>query len=91
MSHLATKIGARDDRQFQEAYWRTFESFFGPQNARVLKATLLAKVDHGDTGESDLDRVCYGLRQTMGWVAEAIEKKALAEARRTEGERVTPA
>ncbi len=91
MSHLATKLGVRDDRQFEEAYWRTFEAFFGPQNARVLRATLLAKVEHGDTGATDVDRVCFGLRQTMGWVAEAIEKRALADTRRTEGERVTPA
>jgi hypothetical protein len=91
MSHLATKVGAHDDRRFQEAYWHVFEAFFGPQNARVLKATLLAKVDRADTGTTEVDRVCFGLRQSMGWVAEAIEKKALAEARASEGERVTPA
>jgi hypothetical protein len=83
MSHLASKLGARDDREFQAAYWRIFEAYFGAANARVVKATLLAKVEEADTGESELDRVCFGLRQTMGWLAEAIEKKALAEARRS--------
>ena len=91
MSHLASKVGARDDREFQAAYWRTFEAYFGTQNARVIKATLLAKVEEGDTGRSDLDRVCFGLRQTMGWLAEAIEKKALAEAHRSESTHVTSA
>jgi hypothetical protein len=90
VTHLATKAGARDDRSFEEAYWRTFESFFGPQHARVVKAALLAKVEHADTGDREIDRVCYGLRQTMGWVAEAIEKRALAEVRR-EGAAVTTA
>ena len=91
MSHIATKVGARDDREFQAAYWRTFEAYFGTQNARVIKATLLAKVEQGDTGESELDRVCYGLRQTMGWLAEAIEKKALADSRKSERSPLTPA
>lgn len=90
MTHLATKAGAAGDRRFEEAYWRVFESFFGPQHARVVKAALLAKIDHGDTGDREIDRVCYGLRQTMGWVAEAIEKKALAEVRH-EGHTLTTA
>ena len=79
MSHLATPLGIGHDKEFEEAYWKVFESFFGDQNARVVKATLLAKVKKGDTGEDDVDRICYGLRQTMGWVAEAIEKRALRE------------
>ena len=90
MTHLASKAGARDDRRFEEAYWKVFESFFGPQHARVVKAALLAKVEHGDTGDREIDRVCYGLRQTMGWVAEAIEKRALAEVRH-EGAPITQA
>lgn len=81
MSHLATPLGVREDAAFQQAYWKVFESFFGDQNARVVKATLLAKVKKGDTGDGELDRICFGLRQTMGWVAEAIEKRALSEAK----------
>ena len=88
MSQLAVKLGARDDRSFDEAYWKVFDAFFGPQHARMLKATLLAKVDKG---ESEVDRVGQGLRQTMGWVAEAIEKRALAEAKQNEGGALTPA
>lgn len=79
MSHLATPLGVREDQAFQEAYWKVFDAFFGDQNARVVKATLLAKVKKGDTGDAELDRICFGLRQTMGWVAEAIEKRALRE------------
>ena len=77
MSHLASRLGIRDDKAFEAAYWKVFEAFFGSQNAPMVKATLLARVDEADTGASELDRVCYGLRQTMGWAAEAIEKRAL--------------
>ena len=76
MSHIASRQGLRGDRAFEAAYWEIFDSFFGGSSG-MIKATLLARVEHGDTGSSDLDRVCLGLRQTMGWAAEAIEKKAL--------------
>jgi hypothetical protein len=79
MSHMATALGVRDDATFQAAYWKVFEGFFGRQNAAVVKATLLAQFPKGDTGSTEIDRACFGLRQTMGWVAEAIEKKALRE------------
>jgi hypothetical protein len=39
---------------------------------------MLAKNAKADTGNAEIDRVCYGLRQTMGWLAEAIERKALS-------------
>lgn len=38
---------------------------------------LIARHDIADTGNADIDRVCYGLRQTMSWLAEALERKAL--------------
>ena len=41
---------------------------------------LLSKVKRADTGDTELDRVCQGLRMTMGWLAEAIERSALHEA-----------
>jgi len=41
---------------------------------------LLSKVKKADTGDTELDRVCQGLRMTMGWLAEAIERSALSEA-----------
>jgi hypothetical protein len=83
VSHLATRLGLEDDKAFIAAYWKVFESFFGAQNAPMIKATLLARVAKGDTGSSDLDRVCLGLRETMGWAAEAIEKKALDQVGRS--------
>lgn len=79
MSHLAVPKGVRDDDSYQQAYWRTFEGFFGKPNSAVVKAMLLAKHDKADTGDGELDRVCFGLRQTMGWLAEAIERKAIAQ------------
>lgn len=91
MSHLASRQGLRADRAFEAAYWETFESFFGKNNAPMIKATLLARVDVADTGSSDLDRVCLGLRQTMGWAAEAIEKKALERAAPRPAAKVTQA
>ena len=79
MPHIATSLGVQGDPKFEAAYWKIFRSFFGEQNSSMVRATLLTKFDHGDTGDSDLDRVCFGLRQTMGWAAEAIERRALAE------------
>jgi hypothetical protein len=40
---------------------------------------LLTRFEHGDQSDSEIDRVCYGLRQTMGWIAEAIERAALTD------------
>ncbi|TLZ52718.1 MAG: hypothetical protein E6K18_02285 [Methanobacteriota archaeon] len=76
--HLASKLGLRDNEAFQAAYWKAFEDFFGPNNAAVVKAMTMARTMKVDTGEGDIDRVCFGLRQTMSWLAEAIERKALA-------------
>ena len=73
-------MGAKNDRAFQEAYWRSFERVFGPQNSRMVKSMLLTKVKTADTGDSTIDRVCFGLRTTMGWLADAIERMALREA-----------
>src|SRR3989442_12219756 len=70
-------MGLRDDETFQKAYWKYFEEFFGKQNSAVVKAMLLAKNSKAETGAGEVDRVCLGLRQTMGWLAEAIERKAL--------------
>jgi hypothetical protein len=78
--HLATRVGARDDPAFQKAYWQAFDKTFGDQNAHMIKSMLLSKVKSADTGDSELDRVCQGLRMTMGWLAEAIERTALEEA-----------
>jgi len=78
--HLAKTLGARDDPAFQQAYWRAFDKTFGDQNARMVKSMLLSKVKKADTGDTELDRVCLGLRMTMGWLAEAIERTALHEA-----------
>ena len=80
MPHLAAKLGLKSDESFQKAYWKYFEEFFGKQNSAVVKAMLLAKNDKADTGNEEIDRVCFGLRQSMGWLAEAIERKALAAA-----------
>jgi len=80
MPHLAGKLGVKSDENFQKAYWKYFEEFFGKQNSAVVKAMLLAKNDKADTGSEEIDRVCFGLRQSMGWLAEAIERKALAAA-----------
>jgi len=46
----------------------------------MVKSMLLSKVKKADTGDTELDRVCQGLRMTMGWLAEAIERSALTEA-----------
>jgi len=77
VTHLASLLGLKGDRAFEAAYWEVFESFFGRANAPMVKATLLARVSKGDTGGAEIDRVCLGLRQTMGWAADAIERKAL--------------
>jgi hypothetical protein len=37
-------------------------------------------VKKADTGDTEIDRVCQGLRMTMGWLAEAIERTALHDA-----------
>lgn len=78
MVHLAGPLGVKDDESYRRAYWRYFDEFFGKKNAGVIKAMLLAKNAKADTGDDEIDRVCYGLRQTMGWLAEAIERKALS-------------
>ena len=76
--HLAAGLGVRDDEAFQAAYWKAFEEFFGPNNAPVVKAMMLARNAKADTGKGEIDRVCFGLRQTMSWLAEAVERRALA-------------
>ncbi|HYU07737.1 MAG TPA: hypothetical protein VEM77_11270 [Thermoplasmata archaeon] len=75
--HLASRLGVKNDKSFQTAYWKAFNDFFGPTNAPVIKAMLIARHVKVDTGNADLDRVCFGLRETMSWLAEAIERKAL--------------
>ncbi|HEX9341403.1 MAG TPA: hypothetical protein VF992_09615 [Thermoplasmata archaeon] len=75
--HLASRLGVKNDKYFQAAYWKAFEEFFGPTNAPVIKAMLVARHVKVDTGSADIDRVCFGLRETMSWLAEAIERKAL--------------
>lgn len=76
--HLAGPLGLKNDRRYEAAYWQAFEEFFGPTNAPVVKAMLITRNQRVDTGTADVDRVCFGLRQTMSWLAEAIERKALA-------------
>jgi len=78
--HIAGTMGMKHNEAFEKAYWKTFEEFFGKQNSLVVKAMLLARNDTADTGTEEIDRVCFGLRQSMGWLAEAIERKALAAA-----------
>jgi len=73
-------MGVRDNPAFQQAYWRAFDKTFGDQNAHMVKSMLLSKVKKGETGDAEIDRVCLGLRMTMGWLAEAIERSALSEA-----------
>jgi len=77
MTHLASLLGLRGDRAFEAAYWEIFDSFFGKHNAPMVKATLLARVSKVEGSGNEVDRVCLGLRQTMGWAADAIERKAL--------------
>ena len=76
--HVAGPLGLRNDEKYQAAYWKALEEFFGKQNSAVVKSMILAKNPKADTGDGEIDRVCYGLRQTMGWLAEAIERKALS-------------
>jgi hypothetical protein len=45
----------------------------------MVKSMLLSKVKKAETGDTELDRVCLGLRMTMGWLAEAVERTALRE------------
>ena len=73
-------MGMKHNEAFQKAYWKFFEEFFGKQNSAVVKAMLLAKNETADTGSEELDRICFGLRQSMGWLAEAIERKAVTAA-----------
>jgi hypothetical protein len=75
--HLAGQFGLRDDDSYQDAYWKAFQEFFGPNNAPIVKAMLLERNERVDTGDGELDRVCFGLRETMSWLAEALERKAL--------------
>ncbi len=75
--HLASRLGVKNDKSFQAAYWKAFNDFFGSTNAPVIKAMLIARHVKVDTGNAELDRVCFGLRETMSWLAEAIERKAL--------------
>lgn len=73
---MARPQGVKPDQAYEAAYWRAFEKFFGPQNGPVVKAMLLARYPPGEAGATEVDRVGYGLRQTMGWVADAIERAA---------------
>lgn len=82
---MATSRGLKEDEAYREAYWRAFDRFFGTQNAAVIKAMLLAKYEPGEAGRTELDRVCYGLRKTMGWIAEAIEHAAVNDVERASG------
>jgi hypothetical protein len=88
--HLAKVKGARDDPAFQQAYWRAFDKTFGGQNAQMVKSMLLSKVKKADTGDAEIDRVCLGLRMTMGWLAEAIERTALHDAGYENSEEESP-
>ncbi|TLZ70724.1 MAG: hypothetical protein E6K10_07225 [Methanobacteriota archaeon] len=88
--HLAGRLGLKNDDKYQAAYWKAFEEFFGAHNAPVVKAMLLARKDKVDTGNAEIDRVCFGLRQTMSWLAEAIERRAIASVGK-ESPRATPA
>jgi len=66
----------KHNEAFEKAYWKTFEEFFGKQNSTVVKAMLLARNDTADTGTRRSTGLLR-LRQSMGWLAEAIERKAL--------------
>lgn len=68
--------GTKGSSAYQVAYWSAFDKFFGPHNGPVIKAMLLAKYPPGEAGHSEMERVAYGLRHSMGWVAEAIERSA---------------
>src|SRR5207245_10640536 len=73
-------MGMKHNEAFEKAYWKIFEEVFGKQNSAVVKALLLAKNETADTGGEELDRVCFGLRQSMRCLAEAIERKAVSAA-----------
>lgn len=77
MPHIATKLGIKRDEEFKRAYWTAFDHFLGAENSRLLKTMILARTPKGDTGKEDIDRICYGLRTTIPWLADAIEKSAL--------------
>lgn len=68
-----------DTEAYRKAFWRAFERFFGTSNAAVVKAMLLAKYPHGEHGDDEVERVAYGLRRTMGWIADAIDRTVRAE------------
>jgi hypothetical protein len=76
---MAAPHAHRGDEAFVSAYWKAFNRFFGPANGPVVRAMLLTRFERGDSSNGEIDRVCYGLRQTMGWIAEAIERAALAD------------
>lgn len=76
---MATPRGVQGDKAYHDAYWKAFYRFFGSQNGAVVKSMLLAKFPRGDRGKEEIDRVCFGLRQTMGWIADAVERAALAD------------
>ena len=78
MANIKRKSGEQRDAEFEEAYWKAFERFFGPQNSVIIKAMLLARKPASETCADEIDRVNCGLRDTMAWVAEAIEKSATA-------------
>jgi len=56
----------------------------------MVKSMLLSKVKKADTGDAEIDRVCLGLRMTMGWLAEAIERTALHDAGYENSEEESP-
>ena len=64
--HVAGPLGLKNDKSYQAAYWKALEEFFGKQNSAVVKAMILAKNPRADTGDGEIARMCYGLRQTMG-------------------------
>ena len=75
------------DAAYVEAFWRAFDRFFGPQNAPVMRAMLLAKYPAGQAGDSEVDRITFGLRATMAWIAEAIDRAARNELQQVPSER----
>lgn len=49
------------------------------EEAEVLKAVLLARHPNADTGEGEVDRVCFGLRQILKRKADVVERRALSK------------
>jgi hypothetical protein len=85
VTHPPNPVGTKD-AAYVEAFWRAFNRFFGPQNAPVMRAMLLAKYPAGEAGDSDLDRITFGLRATMAWIAEAIDRSARNEMQQASSE-----